>query len=348
MNLHFIGKEFARLEKLEDIINYQYEPKSNKRFGKRNIYFDDLKLDFINEVSTYGFSPFILKNFGEQRDDKNIMRYMTKKFNHGLTNYIKLKTHAIARHTSQEIKKYISQKKKKFKNNTKSKKISNPINSIYLIKKNEEKEIDEVRENFLQKALQNMGGYKLNISMDEEEENKEKEKENKQDEENSENKDNIVDDKDQNIINKNDISSYNETKKSNLLNDSKNKFLKTNTQNFPNIFANNFNNYSNKNKTNNKTLNLKFEEIFENNKKGPYSNKNNNLNRKSVYSSKNRKTLGNFDLYLNSINIHSTNNYIKSNKNLNSYSKKKKIKKNEFLLFTKARPYRYMTSEGKL
>ena len=122
MNLHFIGKEFARLEKLEDIINYQYEPKSNKRFGKRNIYFDDLKLDFINEVSTYGFSPFILKNFGEQRDDPNIMRYMTKKFNHGLTNYIKLKTHAIARHTSQEIKKYISQKKKKFKNNTKSKK----------------------------------------------------------------------------------------------------------------------------------------------------------------------------------------------------------------------------------
>ena len=27
--------------------------------------------------------------------------------------------------------------------------------------------------------------------------------------------------------------------------------------------------------------------------------------------------------------------------------RKKKIKKNEFLLFTKARPYRYMTSEGK-
>ena len=188
MNLHFIGKEFDRLGKLEDIINYQYEPKSNKRLGKRNIYFDDLKLDFINEVSTYGFSPFILKNFGEQRDDKNIMRYMTKKFNHGLTNYIKLKTDAIARHTSQEIKKYISQKKKKFNKIKKPKKISNPINSIYLIKKNEEKEIDVVGENFLQKALHNMGGYKLNISMDEEEENKEKEKANKQDEEKNKDK----------------------------------------------------------------------------------------------------------------------------------------------------------------
>ena len=51
MNLHFIGKEFERLGKLEDIINYQYEPKSNKRLGKRNIYFEDLKLDFINEVN---------------------------------------------------------------------------------------------------------------------------------------------------------------------------------------------------------------------------------------------------------------------------------------------------------
>ena len=40
MNLHFIGKEFECLERLEDFINYQYEPKSNKRLGKRNIYYN--------------------------------------------------------------------------------------------------------------------------------------------------------------------------------------------------------------------------------------------------------------------------------------------------------------------
>ena len=122
MNIHFIGKEFENLACLEDYINYEYEPKSNKRLGKRNIYFEDLKLDFINEVNTYGFSTFILKNFGEQRDDPNIMRYMTKKFNHGLTNYVKLKTQAIAHHTSNEIKKYISLKKKKLKSVSKPKK----------------------------------------------------------------------------------------------------------------------------------------------------------------------------------------------------------------------------------
>ena len=342
MNLHFIGKEFERLEKLEDIINFQYEPKSNKRFGKRDIYFDDLKLDFINEVNTYGFSPFILKNFGEQRDDPNIMRYMTKKFNHGLTNYIKLKTQAIARHTSQEIKKYISQKKKKLKKGKNPKKTPKTINSIYLIKKNEEKKVDEVRENFLQKALQNMGGHKLNISMDEEEENKEKEKENKQDEENTKNEDNTANDKDRNIINKNDVSSYNETKKGMTMFDTNKKFLKKNTQNLPSIFNNNFN--SNKtNKNNNKTLNLNFDEILQNNKTASYLSK----NRKSVISSKNRKTLSNFELDMKNMNINLANNNLNTNVYFNRYSKKKKIKKNEFLLFTKARPYRYMTSEGK-
>ena len=195
MNLHFIGKEFDRLERLEDFINYQYEPKSNNRLGKRNIYFDDLKLDFINEVNTYGFSPFILKNFGDQRDDPNIMRYMTKKFNHGLTNYVRLKTQAISHHTKKEIKKYISQKKKKLKPEKKPKKIKKTISSIYLLKKNEEKKVEEVRANFLQKALQGMGGHKLNISMDEEEENKEKEKENKKEEENTEKIENTGDEK---------------------------------------------------------------------------------------------------------------------------------------------------------
>ena len=71
------------------------------------------------------------------------------------------------------------------------------------------KKIDEVRENFLQKALQGMGGHKLNISIDEEE-NKEKDKDNKEDEEvddGSVNEDDTNNDKDHNIFNNNDISS---------------------------------------------------------------------------------------------------------------------------------------------
>ena len=343
MNLHFIGKEFDRLERLEDFINFQYEPKSNKRLGKRNIYFEDLKLDFINEVNTYGFSPFILKNFGDQRDDPNIMRYMTKKFNHGLTNYIKLKAQAITHHTKKEIKKYISQKKKRLKKDIKPKKKKNVVSSIYLVRKNEEKKIEEVRENFLQKALQGMGGHRLNISMDEEEDKKEKEKEKQKEEENSEKVENTGDDKDHNMIDKNDISSYNETKKGMALFDTNKKFFKKNTQQLPSLFSNSL-----KNKTKSrKSLNINLEDILESNKikKISYASKNKDSMKKNIFSSKSGKTLSNFETNLDEIKP--TKKVDRAKSYLRKFNKKKIIKKNEFLLFTKARPYRYMTSEGK-
>ena len=340
MNLHFIGKEFSRLERLEDFINYQYEPKSNKRLGKRNIYFEDLKLDFINEVNTYGFSPFILKNFGEQRDDPNIMRYMTKKFNHGLTNYVKLKTQAIAHHTSNEIKKYISLKKKKLKSVSKPKKPKKMISSIYLIRKNEEKKVEEIRENFLQKALQGMGGHKLNISMDEEEDNKEKEKENKNQEENDENQENSEEEKEQ-MIEQNDVSSYNETKKGALAFNTTKNFYKKNTQQFPNILSNNTREKS----TNRKSVNIKLENIFGTNKKSGFLSKNSNLKGNSKLSPQLDNIISNFDFRLETEKKPKLVD--KAKLFLRKFTKKKIINKNEFLLFTKARPYRYMTSEGK-
>ena len=320
MNINFIGKEFDRLGHLEDFINYEYEPKSNKRLGKRNIYFDDIKLDFINEVNTYGFSPFILKNFSDQRDDPNIMRYMTKKFNHGLTNYIKLKTKAIAHHTSKEIKKYISKKKKKgAKSQKKEKKI---YTNIYLIKKNEEKKIDEIKENFLQKALINMGGYKLNISMDDDEENKDKLKDKEKDNE-DDNDENSIKGKDK-IINKNDISSHYETK--NISEKTKTElWLKKNNPQLPIISQNTLN-------TNN---DINFLGNFTINKRVSFLNKNKNAEKSNILS-----TINSFEFKLN-------NNERKKTYN-NKFRKKKKSKKDEFLLFTKARPYRYMmTSEGK-
>ena len=273
---------------------------------------------------------------------------MTKAFNHGLTNYVKLKTQAITHHSKNEIKKYISQKKKKLKLIKKPKKMKKIISSIYLIKKNEEKKIEEVRENFLQKALQGMGGHKLNISMDEEEDNKdkEKEKENKNEEEISKKVENSGEDKDQNIINKNDISSYNETKKGMLLFDSNQKnFLKKNTQQLPNVITNNL-----KNKTiNRKSVNLNLEDILVSNKlknkKVSYLTKNKDTIRKSIFLPDNGNTIGKFELDLESIKpkrrLDREKTYLKK------FTEKKLINKNEFLLFTKARPYRYMTSEGK-
>ena len=373
MNLNFIGKEFDRLEKLEDFINYEYEPKSNKRVGKRNIYYDDIKLDFINEVNTYGFSPFILKNFSDQRDDPNIMRFMTKKFNHGLTNYVKLGTRAISHHTTKEIKKYIS-KKKKFKKNKKKKDI---YSNIFLIKKNEDKKKDEVKENFLQKALLEVGGNKLNLSMDDEEEkegNKDKENEDKtkKGKTNTSNSNKLdlkkkelsKDQKELILKEKEILEKKQEEKNIELLkkyigvNKGKYAIGKNDMQQLPNLFSNNNTKpntlkliFQNKG-YNNKTLNINKDlaNDVEFNKKILTLSKNKDLlsdkrdyifrrifSQGNIYGTKGN-TIGNEGRH--SLKTETKSNY---NKRLNG----KKQLKDEFLLFAKARPYRYLTVENE-
>ena len=163
MNLNFINQEFQRLATVESAIDYEFEPKSKIKNGKRNIYYEDLKNDFINEVNTFGFSPFILENFEKQRKNPNIMKYMDKKFNHGLTNYVKMQNKSIKINplSGSVIKK---------KSKTAKKKIPILENTFYLKRKEVVKEKDK-KDNFLQKAFENLGGNKLNISSDDDEEN---------------------------------------------------------------------------------------------------------------------------------------------------------------------------------
>ena len=368
MNLNFVGKEFDRLAVLEDFINYEYEPKSNKKLGKRNIYYDDIKLDFINEVNTYGFSPFILKNFSDQRDDPNIMRFMTKKFNHGLTNYVKLETRAIAHHTTQEIKKYISKKKKIKKVNKKKEIYSN----IFLIKKNEDKKKDEAKENFLQKALYELGGNKLNLSMDDEEEigNKEKENEDKAKKLNNntinsdfdliKKKELSKDQKDLILKEKQLLEKKQEEKNIELLkkyigvNKGRYSIGKKDFQQLPNLFNN-----SDTKKT---TLKLVFQNKGNNTKTININGDANNdfeFNRKILTLSKNKDLLGNKRDYIfkrvfssvnrtenkiNAINGNNKKNSIKSeikSSHLKRLNGKRQLK-DEFLLFAKARPYKYL------
>jgi len=65
MNLNFINQEFDRLKLLEEFITFKFEPRSRVREGKRNIYYNDLKHDFEDEVNAYGFSPFIPSKYIE-------------------------------------------------------------------------------------------------------------------------------------------------------------------------------------------------------------------------------------------------------------------------------------------
>ena len=163
MNLNFINQEFNRLSRIEDYITFEFEPKSNLKIGKRNIYYLDLKNDFVNEVNTFGFSPFILQKFENQRKDPNIMRYMNKEFNHGLTNFVRKQNSSLKINPLSGT--LLKEKKKKQKKNK-----NNPLyNNIYFKKKEVIEEVD--KKDFLAKAFENLGGNKLNISSDEEDDN---------------------------------------------------------------------------------------------------------------------------------------------------------------------------------
>ena len=328
MNINFIGKEFEKLAEIDKYINYEFEPKANLKYGKRNIYYDELKHEFINDVNAYGFSPYILQSFMEQRENPNIKRFMKKKFNYGYTNYIKIRTKNVFPFSTRLNKKI------KFKNTNEDKKeILKLIPDFFLVKKEKYKNSENNEKgNFLKKVLNQMGGHKLNISMGEDDEK---------------NKD------ESNIINRNKERNINKLKelrkKSNIAfikNILENKATKekNKTLSFNNIdiFGNNT-----RNNTNIKIKNLK--NFFENIKK----NMNEKQEDKKVLTlTKNKYILGNKKLFssISMRNIHSPGT-------LSSQRKKRNLKRvnsitiprksieenrNKFLLITKARPYKYM------
>ena len=328
MNINFIGKEFEKLAEIDKYINYEFEPKANLKYGKRNIYYDELKHEFINDVNAYGFSPYILQSFMEQRENPNIKRFMKKKFNYGYTNYIKIRTKNVFPFSTR------SNKKIKFKNTNEDKKeILKLIPDFFLVKKEKYKNSENNEKgNFLKKVLNQMGGHKLNISMGEDDEK---------------NKD------ENNIINRNKERNINKLKelrkKSNIAfikNILENKATKekNKTLSFNNIdiFGNNT-----RNNTNIKIKNL--QNFFENIKK----NMNEKLEDKKVLTlTKNKYILGNKKLF-SSISMRNIN----SSGTLSSQRKKRNLKRvnsitiprksieenrNKFLLITKARPYKYM------
>ena len=352
MNINFIGKEFEKLAVLEDCINYEYEPKSNLKFGKRNIYFDDIKLDFINEVNTYGFSPFMLESFVQQRDNPNIMRFITKKFNHGLTNYIKVQTKGILLQSNKNKKKlYNNKSSKNLKNNNNLKKIKqkkeNLISNIFLIKKNEDIKKNEENDNFLQKALGGVGGYKLNISTDDEKEKENKLKESKFTLENKS-------DKNGKILKNEKINNIDLLKKILINQENQNKIVSsknklTNLKLIPEI--NNFN-YNDSKYGKLKSFLDRINKLSEN------KNFNNNHEKKVLTLSKNKNILGNKKIFSpipkknfrESLTTFRNRRLLRNNsfspakfgeKNKLKYKLKNKSKES-FLLFDKARPYKYM------
>lgn len=180
MNLLLIDKEYQKLNVIEDYINYKFEPRSKSYKCKRHIYYNDLKNDFVDEVNAYGFSPFIQETYDNQRKDKNIMRFKTNFLNQGLINYVKKKNknengpsvihYKLKGDESNKKMRKLFPKSARYFNkriddeNTNPVSNANDLNVFNIVNTNQTQK--NQKENFLQKALENLARNKLNISED--------------------------------------------------------------------------------------------------------------------------------------------------------------------------------------
>ena len=93
MCLNLIIKDYENLSNYENKINYCFKPfinnvNNNKNF-KRHFNFKEIQNDFISEISSFGFSPFINLSFFEQRNNKNIFKFFNNNIEYGLLNFVK-------------------------------------------------------------------------------------------------------------------------------------------------------------------------------------------------------------------------------------------------------------------
>lgn len=163
MNLIHIDKQFNRLDKIEDYINKKFEPRSKgKHKVKKHIYYDDLEADFIDEVNAYGFSPYIQQSSELQRRDENIMRFKTNFINDGLLNYVKKR--------NKDSKGVVIYKLNenplsviRSKSGLKSAMLRSSVESQRAkTAKNQPVVSEDIKNNFLQKALEDLARNKIN------------------------------------------------------------------------------------------------------------------------------------------------------------------------------------------
>ena len=325
MNLNTLLRGLQRLNELDNYVNYEFEPKTNtfNKFGKRNTYFDEMKQEFINDLNTFGFSPYILRTYKDQRRDPHIKKFIRKKFNYGYTNYVKIRP----RNDYIFSPRFHRKKKYRLKNRDNSLKIV--PDKLSTNKEKTKKEKPEDNDNFLKKKFQEMGGHKFVISFEEEKKISDNNINDNNTTNNKLKKRNAV----HNIDLVNDILKYKENKESSQ-------------SSIKNLSFNNIDIFGNITKTKAKIKAQNINHFFSQTKAKD--------EKKVLTLSKNKFILGNKRLFSS---ISSSNIFTPSGRNLNrnrsrnvkkpSIIKSSKNFKKEnienFLLFSKAIPYKYIS-----
>ena len=114
-SIKILDKAFDYLNNEERKLNYEYDPRSEKKdeSWKRHLFFFELKKDFIKDIKEFGFCPYIEKPYDEQRKDKNIMKF-TRKGNLSRTDYIKNLYKKITHNSNNNNNKILTSKRTKF------------------------------------------------------------------------------------------------------------------------------------------------------------------------------------------------------------------------------------------
>lgn len=85
-NIKLIDKAFKKVYEIEKKVNYEFEPiynRENKNW-KRNLFYKELKKDFVKDVTEFGFYPYLPKACEDQQKIKNISKFSR------IDNYSKL------------------------------------------------------------------------------------------------------------------------------------------------------------------------------------------------------------------------------------------------------------------
>jgi len=166
MCLNLIIKDYENLLNYENKINYCFKPYINKinnnKNWKRYYNFKEIENDFVSEISSFGFSPFINSTFIEQRNNKNIFKFYNENIEYGLLNFIK-RRFKIRKGNSFDFK---LNRNNKFINYNKSLKKSKSINNYFIKKKNKNfnvnKEKDNEKNNYLFNIMKKINKDKKN------------------------------------------------------------------------------------------------------------------------------------------------------------------------------------------
>ena len=60
MNINIIEKKYKELNKVDEFYKAKQDPRVKNPYVNRHTYFHEIKMDFVEDLNTYGFSPYIL------------------------------------------------------------------------------------------------------------------------------------------------------------------------------------------------------------------------------------------------------------------------------------------------